>query len=84
MTDAEILQRLTGIFREVFDDDTLVLTEATTAEDVEEWDSFNHINIIVATEASFRVKFQTAEIEGLKNVGHLVALIQRKLPPAGR
>ena len=84
MTDAEIMQRLTGIFREVFDDDDLVLTEATTADDVDEWDSFNHINIIVATEAGFRVKFQTAEIEGLKNVGHLVALIQRKLQSAGR
>ena len=84
MTDAEIMQKLTGIFREVFDDDDLVLTEATTAADVDEWDSFNHINIIVATEAGFRVKFQTAEIEGLKNVGHLVALIQRKLQSAGR
>ena len=84
MTDAEIMQKLTGIFREVFDDDELVLTEATTADDVDEWDSFNHINIIVATEAGFRVKFQTAEIEGLKNVGHLVALIQRKLQSAGR
>ena len=84
MTDAEIMQKLTGIFREVFDDDDLVLTEATTAADVDEWDSFNHINIIVATEAGFRVKFQTAEIEGLKDVGHLVALIQRKLQSAGR
>ena len=79
MTDAEILQKLTGIFRDVFDDDSLVLTETSTADDVDEWDSFNHINIIVATEAGFRVKFQTAEIEGLKNVGHLVALIQRRL-----
>ncbi len=84
MTDAEIMQKLTGIFREVFDDDALVLTKATTANDVDEWDSFNHINIIVATEAGFRVKFQTAEIEGLKDVGHLVALIQRKLQSAGR
>lgn len=84
MTDAEILQKLTGIFRDVFDDDSLVLTEQTTADDVDEWDSFNHINIIVATEAGFRIKFQTAEIEGLKNVGHLVALIQRKLSSAGR
>lgn len=79
MTDAEILQGLTEIFHDVFGDDSLILTAATTAEDVEEWDSFNHINIIVAAEAKFGVKFQTAEIESLKNVGELVALISRKM-----
>jgi acyl carrier protein len=83
MTDADILEKLTAIFRDVFDDDSLVLTEEMTADDVEEWDSFNHINIIVATEASFGIKFQTAEIEELKNVGHLVQLIKRKLAAKG-
>ena len=78
ITDAEILQDLTDIFRDVFGDDDLVLTPNTTADDVEDWDSFNHINIMVAAEAKFGVKIQTGEIEALKNVGELVALIARK------
>jgi acyl carrier protein len=79
MNSSEILQQLTGIFREIFDNDSIVLTPETTAEDIAEWDSFNHINIIVAVEVHFGIKFQTAETEELKNVGHLVGLIQQKL-----
>ena len=79
MTDTEILQALTGIFRQIFDDDTIVLKPEMTAADVADWDSFNHINIIVAVEQHFKIKFQTAETEEMKNVGHLVELIQRKI-----
>ena len=79
MTDTEILQSLTTIFCQIFDDDTIVLTPETTASDIAEWDSFNHINIIVAVEEHFKIKFQTAETEELKNVGHFVNLIQLKL-----
>ena len=50
-----------------------------TAADIAEWDSFNHINLIVATEAKFGIKFQTSEIESLRNVGHFVELIEKKL-----
>jgi acyl carrier protein len=50
-----------------------------TAADIAEWDSFNHINLIVATEAKFGIKFQTTEIESLRNVGHFVELIGKKL-----
>jgi acyl carrier protein len=75
MIDNDILVKLTDIFREVFDDDTLTITPDTTADDIARWDSFNHINIIVGTEMRFGVKFQTAEIESLKNVGELVNLI---------
>jgi acyl carrier protein len=78
MDQPEIYKRLTQIFRDVFDDDKITLTPNTTADDIEEWDSFNHINLIVATEAAFRVKFQTGEIEGMKNVGALVDLVQKK------
>ncbi len=80
MTNEEILAQLTGIFRQIFDDNSIVLTPETTAADIAEWDSFNHINIIVAVEESFGIKFQTAETEELKNVGHFVELIQKKLP----
>lgn len=79
MEQAEIYSKLTDIFRDIFDEEGLVLRPEMTAADVEEWDSFNHINLIVATEARFGVKFQTAEVESLKNVGHFVDLIQKKL-----
>ena len=84
MTEAEILNQLTEIFRETFGDDTLVLKHETTADDIEDWDSFNQINILVATEVRFRIKFQTAESGNLKDVGHLVTIIQRKLAAANR
>jgi len=84
MNSSLILQQLTDIFRQIFDNDSIVLAPETTAEDIAEWDSFNHINIIVAVEAHFGIKFQTAETEELKNVGHLVELIQRKLETQGR
>lgn len=73
------MEGLTSIFHEVFGDETIQLTPQTTAEDIEAWDSFNHINIIVATEMRFGIKFQTAEIEELKDVGHLAELIGKKL-----
>jgi acyl carrier protein len=75
---AEILTGLTQIVRETIGDDTIVLTPETTADDVPMWDSFNHINILVAAEVRFGVKFQTAEIEGLRNVGQLAQLIEKK------
>jgi acyl carrier protein len=84
MDQAEIDSRLTSIFRDIFDDDAIVLRPETTAADVPEWDSFNHINLIVATEAKFGIKFQTAEIESLRNVGHFEDLILKKLAAQGR
>ena len=84
MEQPEIESRLTLIFRDIFDDETLTLHPEMTALDVPEWDSFNHINLIVATEAQFGIKFQTAEIESLKNVGHFEELIAKKLATQGR
>lgn len=75
----QIYAQLTAIFHDLFDDDSIALTPETTAADIEDWDSFNHINLIVAVEARFGVKFRTAELEGLHNVGHLVKLIEEKL-----
>ena len=79
MTEAEILEGLTGIVREVLDDDTLTLTHESSAADFPEWDSFKHITIVAATEMRFGVKFKTAEIESLKNTGDFVSLIGKKL-----
>ena len=81
---AEIYSQLTTIFHDLFDDDTLVLTPELTAGDVPEWDSFNHINLIVAIEQRFKIKFQTAELEQLHSVGHLADLITAKLAAQGR
>lgn len=81
MTHDEILEKLTLLFRDIFDDDSIVLTSATTANDIPYWDSANHINLIVATEMRFKIKLSSAEVETLKNVGDFVALIERKLSP---
>ncbi len=78
MTSEQIYTQLTEIFRELFDDESIVLTPQTTAADLAEWDSFNHINLIVASEARFGVKFSTAEIESLHNVGQFVDAIAAK------
>jgi acyl carrier protein len=79
MTDAEIYAKLDKVFRDIFDTDDIDLKPETSAADIPEWTSFNHVNIIVATEQSFGVKFSTADIEKLKNVGELVALVRAKL-----
>jgi acyl carrier protein len=78
MDHAVILARLTEMFREIFENDTLVLTPQTAAPDVPGWDSMNHITIVVETERRFGVKFQTSEIEELRNVGEFITLIAKK------
>jgi acyl carrier protein len=80
MQTDEIYQKLTDLFRELFADDTIVLTPQATADDIDGWDSFTHISVIVAVETRFGVKMTTAEIERLANVGALVAAIESKLP----
>lgn len=79
MDTAAIYQRLTELFRELFADDSIVLTPQTTANDIEGWDSFNHISVIVAVETRFGVKMTTNEIESLANVGALATAIESKL-----
>jgi len=79
MTKDEVLSQVSDIIRDVLDQPELQVTMDTTADEVEGWDSFNHINIVVATEASFHVKFNTAEVEELKNVGELVDLVLKRL-----
>ena len=79
MTDAEIYEVLTSVFHQVLEDDTIAVTPDTTAEDVDGWDSMNHIFIVVELEKRFGVKFQAAEMEELKNVGELATLVKQKL-----
>ena len=79
MNDTDIWQRLTEVFRDVFDDDIIVIAPETTAKDIEGWDSLANIELLVAIEKRFsRVKFNTGEVANLRNVGELVAAIKRK------
>jgi acyl carrier protein len=76
MTNAEIYLALDAIFRDLFLDDDIELKPETSARDIKGWDSFNHINIIIAAEARFAIKLKTAEIAGLNNVGDFVRVIK--------
>jgi acyl carrier protein len=78
MENSEIVSRLTPIFRDVFNDEALVVSESMTAKDVPTWDSLSNINMIIAVEKAFGVKFSIKDVRALKNVGELLALIKRK------
>jgi acyl carrier protein len=78
MNRDEVVTRLTQVFRDIFDDPDLEITDATTADDIEGWDSLTHIDLIVQVEKTFKIKLSTAEVRGLKNVGDFIALIARK------
>jgi acyl carrier protein len=75
----EILSRVQEVFREELELDDLELTDETTADDVEEWDSLSHVQLVVALEKAFAVKFSSREILSWDNVGDLVSCIQKKL-----
>ena len=79
MTREEVFQKLNSVFQDVFDDDTIVVRDETTAADIEDWDSLEHINLMVAVEKAFGMKFSMAEVTGLKNVGEMVDVILKRL-----
>jgi acyl carrier protein len=79
MDEAAIYQTLTGIFHDIFDDDTIVMRPDLSAKDVDGWDSLTHIRLLLTIERAFKVKFSTAEISNLENVRGLVALIKSRL-----
>lgn len=78
MEKDEILKELNKVFCQVFDDEDLRITEETTAADIEDWDSLEHINLIVACEKKFSMKFDISEIAKMKNVGDMVKMIMEK------
>ena len=78
MNDNELMTRLTGVFRSVVGNEQLNLSRTTTARDVDGWDSLMHINLIVAVEREFKIRFTTREITRLENVGALEDVIARK------
>jgi acyl carrier protein len=78
MDQEQVSPKLTEVFHRVFDNPSLVLTRSTTAADVEDWDSLTHTNLIVAVEKEFKIRFTTAEVRKMNNVGDLIDLISKK------
>lgn len=75
MTRETVYERLNEVFQDVFDDETITVRDNTTADDIEDWDSLEHINLIVAVEKCFGMKFTMGEVTGMKNVGAMVDII---------
>ncbi len=79
MTREEVFEKLNEVFRDVFEDEDITVTDATTADDIEDWDSLEHINLINAIEQEFGIKFNMGQIVSMKNVGEMVDIIISKL-----
>jgi acyl carrier protein len=75
----DTLTQLQDVFRTVFDDDALVISRESTAQDIEAWDSVQNVTLMLDVETEFKVRFSTSEMAYLKNVGDLVDLIEKKL-----
>ncbi len=80
MNAEQLLKELEQIFRDNFDDDSIVLTRQTTSEDIEDWDSLEQINLLTAIGKKYGLRFQIRDISGLETVGDMVDLILRMLP----
>jgi len=79
MESSEALKQVNAIFIDVLDNEDIVLTPETTASDIEEWDSLNHIQLVVAIEKHFKQRFTSAEIQKWSNVGEMCDAIQQRL-----
>ncbi len=73
-----ILEKLTEVFRDVFDDEEIVISDATTADDIEAWDSLEHISLIAAVEKAFKMRFTMREVSGMKNVGEMIDILAER------
>ncbi|HTU26368.1 MAG TPA: acyl carrier protein [Pirellulales bacterium] len=74
----DIMAQLTDVFRDVFEDDSIEISPATTAGDIDGWDSLAHVRLIVAVERHFKLKFASRDVASLKTVGELAELIERR------
>ena len=79
MNRAEITEQLNAIFRDVLDDENILLTEQITARDIDGWDSLTHILMVVAIEKEFKLRFTSYEIQSWKNVGELINCLEGKI-----
>ncbi len=78
MDSKTIYARLNKVFRDVFDDDSIKVTPKTTADDIDDWDSLEHITLIAAVEREFKMKFKMGEISSMKNVGEMASIIAQR------
>ncbi len=79
MNRDEIQKRASEVFRDVFDDESIVITDATTAADIEDWDSLTHITLMSEIEAAFDIKIAMKDVLSMKNVGELLDVLERSL-----
>ncbi len=79
MKKEDILIKLNEVFRDVFDDNTIIVDDTTTAYDIEEWDSLEHINLIAAVEKYFNIEFTITEITSMENVGKMIEIISNRI-----
>lgn len=75
MTRETVFEKLNEVFRDVFDDDSITVNDATTSEDIEGWDSLEHINLIAAVEQEFSMKFNMGQVVTMKNVGEMADIV---------
>ena len=76
LEEKEIYDQLNEVFRDVFDDDSIRVSASTTAEDIDDWDSLEHIRLIAAVERNFGIRFKMGEVASMKNVGEMVSIVQ--------
>ncbi len=79
MTREAVFEKLNEVFQDVFDDDGITVGEGTTSADIEDWDSLEHINLLVAVEKCFSIKFNMGEVSTMKNVGAMVDIILERM-----
>lgn len=82
MTREEVKLKLNDVFRDVFDDDSIVIDDSTTADDIDAWDSLEHITLIDAVESEFNMKFTMKEVSSMKNVGEMIDIVTERAKPA--
>ena len=75
----DLLPEIQDIFRDIFDEESLVITRESNASNVADWDSLAHVNLVTAIEQKYKIKFALAELQELKNVGDMIDLIEKKL-----
>lgn len=78
MQSIEVLKKLEKIFREVFDDDSITINRNTTPYDIEEWDSFEHVNLFMAIEQEFGIRFSLEETTKIKSIGEIVDILEKE------
>ena len=78
MNKNNIKEKLQSVFVDVFDDEDLTIRNSTNSDDIEEWDSLNHIALVLSIEKCFNIRFMTGEVQSLKDVGEMIQLLEEK------